>query len=77
MGIVGAFDVHRRQITFDYLDSETGQVCRGRILACREVLRNWLNEVRWLGSEVRGGGMHRMAVRRGGVAAGWDRGPLG
>jgi transposase len=42
MGIVGAFDVHRRQITFDYLDWESGQVCRGRFLACRDVLRSWL-----------------------------------
>ena len=27
MSIVGSFDVHRRQITFDYLDTETGEVC--------------------------------------------------
>ena len=45
MSIVGAFDVHRRQITFDYLDTDTGQVSRGRIApACRLVLRRWLAE---------------------------------
>src|SRR6266542_791424 len=31
MAIVGAFDVHRKQITFDYVDTETGQVRRGRV----------------------------------------------
>jgi transposase len=36
-------DIHRRQITFDYLDTETGQVCRGQISpADREHLRAWL-----------------------------------
>lgn len=43
MAIVGGFDIHRRQVTFDYLDTETGQVRRGRISpACRVVLRSWL-----------------------------------
>jgi transposase len=37
--------VHRRQITFDYVDTDTGRVCRGRIApACRAVLRRWLTE---------------------------------
>ena len=31
MAIVAGFDVHRRQITFDALDTETGEVSRGRI----------------------------------------------
>jgi Transposase len=43
MPIVGGLDIHRRQITFDYLDTETGQVCRGQISpADREHLRAWL-----------------------------------
>ena len=43
MAIVGGFDIHRRQVTFDYLDTVTGQVWRGRIEpACRRVLREWL-----------------------------------
>jgi transposase len=43
MAIVGGFDIHRRQVTFDYRDTATGQVRRGRISpACQETLRRWL-----------------------------------
>jgi len=43
MSIVGAFDVHRRQLTFDFLDTVTGEVKRGRVVpADREHLRQWL-----------------------------------
>jgi transposase len=43
MPIVGGLDIHRKQITFDYLDTETGQVQRGQIApADREYLRAWL-----------------------------------
>jgi transposase len=43
MSIVGAFDVHRRQLTFDFLDTVTGEVKRGRVMpADREHLRAWL-----------------------------------
>ena len=43
MSIVGAFDGHRRQLTFDYLDTVTGEVKRGRIVpADREQLSKWL-----------------------------------
>jgi hypothetical protein len=43
MSIVGAFDVHRRQLTFDYLDTVTGEVKRGRVVpADREHVRAWL-----------------------------------
>jgi transposase len=43
MSIVGGLDVHRKQITFDYLDTGTGQVRRGQIApADREHLRAWL-----------------------------------
>ena len=43
MPIVGGLDIHRKQITFDYLDTETGQVRRGQICpADREHLRAWL-----------------------------------
>ena len=62
MAIVAGFDVHRAQITFDALDSETGGVSRGRIDAtptavamggavCRPADRG------------RGRGVHRLAVR--------------
>ena len=43
MPIVGGLDIHRKQITFDYLDTATGQVCRGQVSpADREHLRAWL-----------------------------------
>jgi transposase len=43
MPIVGGLDIHRKQITFDYLDTVTGQVRRGQISpADREHLRSWL-----------------------------------
>jgi transposase len=43
MPIVGGLDIHRKQITFDYLDTVTGQVCRGQIApADRAHLRAWL-----------------------------------
>src|SRR5579859_7847978 len=46
MSIVGGLDLHRQQITFDYLDTESGQVSRGRVVAAdREHLRDWLRRV--------------------------------
>ena len=43
MSIVGGLDIHRRQLTFDYLDTVTGEVRRGQIApADREHLRAWL-----------------------------------
>lgn len=45
MTIVGGFDVHRQQITFDYVDTGTGLVRWGRIRpATRRSLRHWLAE---------------------------------
>jgi hypothetical protein len=43
MPTVGGLDIHRKQITFDYLDTVTGQVQRGQVSpADREHLRAWL-----------------------------------
>jgi hypothetical protein len=43
MSIVGGLDIHRKQITFDYLDTATGEVRRGQIApADRAHLRAWL-----------------------------------
>src|SRR3954465_11906541 len=43
MRIVGGLDIHRRQITFDYLDGRSGQSRRGRIAPSdRMLLRRWL-----------------------------------
>ena len=45
MTIVGGFDVHRKQLTFDYVDTETGEVRSGQIRpATRKTLRSWLAE---------------------------------
>lgn len=43
MSIVGGFDVHRKQLTFDYLDTGTGEVRCGQIApADRQHLGGWL-----------------------------------
>lgn len=43
MPIVGGLDVHRNQITFDCVDTETGELLRGRIVpADRAHLADWL-----------------------------------
>jgi transposase len=43
MASVGAFDVHRRQITFDVVDTASGQVRHGQVRpACRATLRQFL-----------------------------------
>jgi transposase len=44
MEIIGGLDVHRKQITFDYLEIETGEVKTGQIRpATRERLSSWLS----------------------------------
>ncbi len=41
--IIGGLDVHRAQVTFDYIDTDTGEVCRGQIQpATRQSFRRWL-----------------------------------
>lgn len=43
MSIVGGLDIHRQQLTFDYLDTDSGAVSRGRIVpADRAGLAQWL-----------------------------------
>src|ERR671922_51326 len=41
MAIVAGFDVHRAQITFDALDTDTGEVMRGRIDATPAAVARW------------------------------------
>src|SRR5688572_16282446 len=41
MAIVAGFDVHRGQITFDALDTEMGEVSRGRIDATPAAVAVW------------------------------------
>jgi transposase len=51
VSIVGGFDVHRRQITFDWVDRATGQAQRGQITPAT--------------AEVRAGGWHNCRVMTG------------
>lgn len=45
MSIVGALDVHRRQITFDYMDTATEEIRRGRLMSPhRQRFREWLGK---------------------------------
>jgi len=42
MGIIGGLDVHRAQITYDYIDTVSGEVRRGKIRpALRADVRGW------------------------------------
>ena len=50
MAIVAGFDVHRAQITFDALDTESGEVSRGRIDATPAAVARWVE--RSDGSEI-------------------------
>src|SRR5215207_2763827 len=44
MSILGGLDVHRAQITFDWVDRDSGEARRGRITpATRAALRAWLD----------------------------------
>src|SRR3954451_4177276 len=60
MAVVAGFGAHRRQITFDALDTETGEVTRGRIDASPAAVRLWAERV--------GGGEVRVAVE---ACTGW------
>src|SRR5919198_1593838 len=42
MAIVAGYDVHRRQITFDAVDTDTGELSLGRIPSTREAVRDWV-----------------------------------
>jgi transposase len=42
MAIVAGFDVHRAQITFDALDTDSGEVSRGRIDATPAAVARWV-----------------------------------
>ena len=50
MAIVAGFDVHKAQITFDALDSQTGELHRGRIASKPQAVREWVG--RFDGHEV-------------------------
>src|SRR4051812_20980516 len=50
MAIVAGFDVHRSQITFDALDTESGEITRGRIDSTPAAVGRWAT--RFAGREV-------------------------
>jgi transposase len=50
MAIVAGFDVHRSQITFDALDTGSGEISRGRMDSTPESVRAWVG--RFKASEV-------------------------
>jgi transposase len=46
MAIVGGLDIHRKQLTFDYVDTDTGVLYRGQVApADRAHLRSWLSRL--------------------------------
>ena len=48
--IVGGLDIHRKQLTFDYLNTATGEVACGQVApADREHLRRWLTRLEGAG----------------------------
>jgi transposase len=51
VSIVGGLDIHRKQITFDYVDTATGEVVRGQIAPADRV-----HLARWLARRFGGGG---------------------
>ena len=53
MSIVGGLDIHRSQITFDVLDTVTGEAVRGQVRpADREHLRAWLAQFAGLAGDL-------------------------
>ncbi len=43
MAILAGFDVHRAQITFDALNTDTGEVLRGRMRSDRDAVSEWVS----------------------------------
>ena len=65
--IIAGLDVHLRQITFDCLDSVTGEVTRGQDRVDPGGGRGVGRSVRGSRGACRDGGVHRLAVRRPGA----------
>lgn len=65
MAILGGLDVHRSQITFDYVDTDSGDIRRGRIRpADRARVRAWLRRFDGLDVASALEADHRLALRR-------------
>jgi hypothetical protein len=72
MAIVAGFDVHRAQITFDALDTETGEVHRGGIPAEPKSVRAWVGR-----ASRAGGSTSRSRPARAGCSCATARGGRG
>ena len=79
MAIVGGFDIHRRQVTFVYLEHRHRAGAAGPdrpgLPGDAAALAGAVRRLR--GCDVRGGGVHGVAVRGRGAAAGRDHGAAG
>ena len=60
--IVAGFDVHRRQITVDALDTVTGELWRGQIQSSEAAVEEWAARFSGPGGARRGGSVHGLAV---------------
>ena len=61
--IIGGLDVHRRQITYDWIDTDTGQTRQGQLApASRGAPAELAGAVRRPAGRVRAGGLYRLAV---------------
>ena len=78
MSIVMGLDQHRGQITGEWIDTETGEVQRTRVVpADRAAVRKFLSALPWPGARGRAGGDDWLAVRGRGVAPGRRGGASG
>jgi hypothetical protein len=66
---VAGFDVHRRQITIDALDTATGDVSRGQIESTPAAVPGVGRQIPLPGRSCRGGAVHGLAVRMPGARA--------
>jgi hypothetical protein len=77
MSIIGGLDVHRAQITFDWVDRDSGEARRGRITpATGPRLRAGWSSCPVMGVPSRSR-LHRLAVRGRGAPGGWVGRPPG
>ena len=75
--IVAGFDVHRRQITFDALDTVTGEVWRGQLESTPGAVEQWVGSFPGPGDPCRGRGVHGLVVCLPGLRAGRGGGAPG
>ncbi len=77
MAIVGGLDLHRKQITFDVVDTTSGTIEHGRVMpADRESFRRWLSHFDFSRS-IWPWRLHRLAIYRRGVSSGRRPGASG